>query len=527
MTMGDRRVGGSALTGAIRRWGSTAMGLALVVGSYSAQAVQLSPELVKSKALLIDFVTWANSYTTRFESGSEQRAMKELIEIIYDLEIERPWGEAYFPEAQKRLVTLRSMVCPALTNTRLCHVPEQLNTAASVGALADVLADSTIRDALQKRWNLAIYPLAMPGSGLPYDFWAAPVDLITSEHSESTKYWTMDPKPSVWTKIVPLVSDVRSYWAGFSQQDHPSLFALTNDSEILINDFLLRDRAMKLAQVWKFRIARNHDAPLTNAVFQAEEMQWQQLFDENETTFNQAYESLLAKVSDDATVKARFLKERNNEDFPEEVYQQVAYELLLDLVKVESSFYERAQSERPDASDRQLALEMMVTLQRYAKSSRLYHLEVYRRANLIASTAAVLDQTVDPYLAITYLLEQVKAILGMEKEKYESLNLFPRYRRAVWDNELFDARYMKEYQPELLSAIMKEHGSLSKLASLPAEEQKEILKQYLFTPNGKLNPTGFYRVAGLLSTRLKPKDSRELAEIVHEARYPQYSPVSL
>jgi hypothetical protein len=328
----------------------------------------------------------------------------------------------------------------------------------------------------------------------------------------------MQPREIRWTFTTPVQAGVDAYRAGFEHQDFSGQFALEGDG-VLVDDWLLRDRAMTFASNWKFEMRVRHRHPRDNPTTDSDSVQYQQLFDEHRAELDATYERLLPATQGNPDTAARFLRERQDGDYPEEVYQQVAYAHLRELQRLTSGFYALAKDQRTSMSARQVALESLLTLQRYSPSWRFYLMELTTQSQLLASSAAVIDQMVDPMLAVTFAAEQLKAILGMEV--YADANLYDRMRYAVLADELFEPRYLQEQQPAIYQELLKPDGTLKRVADLPRDDQLRILRAYLTNANGGVNMTGVLRMRGVFAARIHEDDLRALADVIHHAKVPE------
>jgi hypothetical protein len=309
--------------------------------------------------------------------------------------------------------------------------------------------------------------------------------------------------------------DVDTYQAGFDQKDFPSQFGFDGDT-IVVNDWLLRERTMEFASTWKFAIEFNRKYPPKDPIADSKEIQFQHLFDDLHGELEKTYGELLEKVKDKPKFLERFQKEHAAGDFPEEVYEHVAYAHLRDILRIESAYFALAKDQRATASSRQKAMESLLTLQRYEPQWRFFLMELTTRAELFISRAAVIDQVADPMLAFTYFTEQLNAVLSLDV--YAKTDLYDRFSYAVLADELFDPRYLKEYQPAIYKELLQSDGTLKRVADLPRADQIRILRRYLVDANGNFSLTGTSRMQAVFGARIREDDFRYLADVIHEAR---------
>ncbi|MGZ3650995.1 MAG: hypothetical protein ACXVB9_07785 [Bdellovibrionota bacterium] len=469
-----------------------------------------SPELLGSPVLLADYAGWLKNSEAFSRNGTETRAYQDLVEILYDHEIDRDWGSSYFPEANQRLEAVRAKLCPSLP---FCSSPKTLASETDLQALANSLLAPATRAALGARWNVAIDPVVFPHTNRTFDL------IVSSDNfaeSESASYWDLNGKVSR-TFAVPLISDTDTYLAGFDPQgsEFSGQFAFTGD-KILLNDWQIRSRAMEFAQRWKFTLNVSRTNPL-NPIIDAEAIQLLKLYGDNAAEFSRYYERLLPQTASSDATHTRFLKERAGNNFPEEVYQRVAYDLLSGLLRTQTAYFDLARrGGRENTSERQKALESLLTLQRYSPASGMFLFELSGLSEPLGSHGAVLDETIDQSLASTFCFENLKAILGLDV--YADAGLFPKLKYAVLVQELFDAYYLQQRQPRIYEELKQPDGGVKLLASLPPADQLRLLRAYLVTPDGKTDSVGIYRMTLALMTHIQETDLCGLADLIHAVR---------
>lgn len=493
--------------------------LALVSSMARAETYMPSPDLMGSPALLQDYVSWDKAYTAFYSPGSDSRAYVDLLDIIYDREISRPWGEAYFPEAGQRLQNFRSFLCPSLPSPqpRLCTIPAKMASDQDVTDLAKGLEDKALTQALEKRWGIEIDPVTLPNASHALNFEVG----YGAKTSETASFWDLSPASLSWFTMIPIVTDADTYRAGFEGDDFPSQFALSGDS-VVLNDWQVRDRSMVFASHWKFNVDFNKKYPPKDPAAESEELLYQALYDENQDRFQSVYAQLLPKAQGNEDVLARFLKEKSQNDYPEEVFQYVAYSMLSELVRVQGDYYGLADKQRRHTSARQKSLESLLTLQRYASSWRMFLVDWETLAMPFTSHSAVLDQTTDFATATAFSLEQLNLILGLDV--YAKTDYFARYRYAILADELFNEDYLKANQPDIYRELLQPDGTLKRVTDLGDADQLRFLRQYLTTTDGQPNEFGISRMSSVFRVRVREKDLREIADIIHAARSGGFRP---
>lgn len=471
-----------------------------------ALAFTPDPALFGSPALLVDYGDYSSRTENFNRDGSETRVFRDLAEILYDWDNNRPWGNAYFPEANKRLKDFRAVVCPALPPVAACFRPTIMLSQSDVQLVQKSLLDPSVLEVLSRRWSLSLSPWALP---LRADAFSLLVGSSESWAPRSAAFWNLSPASVSWKGVgATLLHDKDNYRAGFEGKDAPALLS-NNGAGMMLNDWLLRHRVMSFAQAWKHAIGSSQRWNPSNPVVDAVPRLFLRLRDSKLSDLRLATELLKAKVSGDHLL--RFEKESAAGDFPEEAYQQVAYDELRELLQVQGTYLAAAQSQRLKTSARQKALESLLTIQRYHRSPRFFVMEVLTLMEPITSHAYALDAVVDAGITQALVFDQLKALLG--SEPYDGKALFPALGSGLLDPELFRASYLDDYAPDV-----KEQLAGRDFASLDANEQIRILKLYLQPQPGKFRPMALYRMGALFLGTASDEELRKLAEVVHEAR---------
>lgn len=481
--------------------------------SLTAGAYTPPPEMVASPALLVNYIAWVREMDAIGESPAA-KALRSLTEILYDRQIGRPWGEAYFPEAQKRLEAFRQALCGDAATVTVCS-PAALKDDMDVLALMKIMKEPATLEFLQGKTGLKIEAVAFPGSEFnKFNMLAnRDQDVTTSQHA----YWNHQGAVTRTVKATAYLSDVDTYLQGF-QQKTPSQYVAFGRSGVVMNDWRIRHSAMKLARHWKSMIERA--APDTDKISFADvkETLMRRLLDEKKSEFDATLARLEALVQTHEPTKQRFAKEKSEGHYPEEVYQHMAYALVREVLDHQSAALSLIGKAQPLMSLRQQLLASTLTVQRYGATWRFFLYEILGRSEIFTDYAAALDQLVPIDLAMTYLAEHFNAVL--EQDVYAGQGLFAKYGYALLEPELFDADYLKEYQSEIFQRLQDGQGGLKDVRALPPAEQIEILKTYLRPPEGqRLNISGFYRMSSAFGYHIKEKDLRELSEVIYKARY--------
>ncbi|MEZ0315241.1 MAG: hypothetical protein ACAI38_26000 [Myxococcota bacterium] len=506
---GSPRVGMSTRAHALAVGGAPNAGLTLP----EPQPFVPDPSMAHSPALLVNYTDWVRDFDAVTERGTAARAFRELTIALYERTLEGPRGERGLADFNTKLAELRRHLCAG--DAPVCTLPERVNDDLEMQAIADVLTSPAVIEAMRARYGFDVQPVTFLNSQRTFD-------LLMSRRVETDRrtvaVWDMRPREVHTTFATPVQRGLDSYRASIERGSFPGVFAMGREG-VVVDDWLLRDRAMAFAHTWKRSIDMNSGEPLEHPISDANDLQYRRMREELRGEFDAAYERLLPRVAGDAEVRARFERERAAGDYPAEVYQHVAYPHLREMARLQSSFYVLALAERPDSSARQMALESMLTLQRYTPAWRFLLTELASQSQPIFARAAVIDQMADPVLAFTYVAEQLKAILG--DDVYASEALYERMSYAVLADELFEPRYLREYQPEIHRELLQSDGSLRRVADLPRADQVRLLRRYMVNADGTTSPTGVVRMRSVLTTRIREDDLRHLAGVIHRARVPQ------
>jgi hypothetical protein len=464
--------------------------------TFSAAADELP--LLGDPAELVDNAGWLAAQNKFHESGSETRAFSDLVTILYDWDNGRPWGKEYVPEVNARLGHFRELVCVDAPALAICKTPGIIGSGKDVVLAEESLLNSATIASLSQRWNVKITPWLLPGRDPLFSVIAA---TSASQENVLAKYWDLSAqRVQISTYFNAIIPDATNYRAGFDSKDVPAMFAV-NPSGLAIDDRQLRQRASDFAAAWKHALASNRATPPAHALADANEIQLQKIFDSEQPDFVHAYKDLLAKVADSPDLRIRFERERRDGDYPQEVYQQVAYASLLEMARVQGLYLTLAQSQRLDLSPRQRALESLLTLQRYSSCPQIFALEVTTLLDPFASHGYVLDENTDAALASTFVLENLKALLGMGV--YDGQGTFPAMGKGLLNPVLFD-------DPDIAKTL---NGR--KFASLKVAEQIEILQKYLQPDFGKIRAMAVVRMGTLFLQSATTEELHQLAETIH------------
>ncbi len=472
------------------------------------------PAILGSPAFLLDYQSYARESQRFNERGSPTRAFRDLVEVLYDFDNGRPWGAEYFPEANARLKAFRSVVCPLVpANDPIpvaCIRPALLLSGADIQALQAAVLEPVSLHAVEGALSLSIRAWELPGRENGFNLVAGK---SSGELRKAIRFWDLSAKEISWEAFtLPLLHDRDSYRAGFEMRDFPALLSYSAGGMVL-NDWLLQQRALGFAADWKHAIGANRRWNPKNPIFDSKERLFQALFDAHSADFSRLYAELREKVKSAPEHLARFDKERAEGDYPEEVYQHLAYPELKAILELQGSFLALARAERKSLSPRQQALESLLTVQRYSARPRFFVMELLTLMEPITSHAYALDAAADAFLAQTYVLELLKGLLGLEI--YQGEALFPALGASLLHPELFKDSYLEENAPDI-----KRELAGRDFASLPVREQLRIFGLYLQPAAGKIRPQALFRMAVLWLSGASDEELRRAAEAVHAKRYP-------
>lgn len=451
-----------------------------------------------------------------FSHREDGKAFNSLVYIIYDRAVGRPWEESdYWPEAQERWTGFRLLFCAE--TQYLCDLPANLRNNIALQEIARRLSAPATLASLRSHFpDYSMESVEYPGRepvGL--------LNLITSRKSQTSvrdlQLWDMKETQTQLREKEWLVQfDTESYGKGFFSQNFPSYVALsTLDKAVILDNDKIKSQAADFARTWK---RSNEKNPAEATILDFENYMFQQ--------FGFRYRDQLQKITGELTAELqnipgeksaaaleRFLREKQGGTFPEEAYQHLAFGLLRKIAETEGSYFLLAKNFRRHTGTNIQILEMLLTLQAELDPQLILFLVHYE--SLIPG-GVILHQFVSGATGQTILFEELKAILG--REEYSRTNVYARYRYLFDSPALFNESYLAENNPELLRRMTGENGKLRPFASFTEAEQKSILKSYLISGDGRISPSGFYRLSHVMAMRIQPEDGASLARLIHETK---------
>ena len=461
-------------------------------------------DLFNNPALLIDYQRWIQENNQFTAPGTDRRLFVDLVKIAYDWDLQRPWGDAFFPEATKRLKAFQAQVCDVTLKQDVCKLGS-LTKAEDVPVLQAALRSVDLRKELGKRWGIRIIAWCLPLHDCGFSFLAG-VD--GGQETLSASFWKLKADPLALHRLeFELVPDRDNYRAGFDSKEVPALLA-QSDGGAFVNEWQTKQRAITLATTWKNAVS--HPRSSMDPIIDAVEVQFQRMSEEQRSVFEKTYSDLRKAVEGHPTLVQRFEAEKAAHQYPDEVYQSIVHGEFMDILRIEAGYFHLATKQRVLTSERQKAMESLLTLQRYTQSPSMFAMELTTLLDPFSSHASVLDQNADFGLAATYVTENLNAILGLDI--YAGAPLFPHIGAGLKNAALFNETILKNQAPEVLVKLAGRD-----FVSLEVAEQLNILRLYL-APSGKSKTMALMRMGTLFLSTASAAELRELAGVIHVAR---------
>lgn len=467
-----------------------------------------------------------------FRNRADGRAYQDLVQIVYDKYIERPWGSAYWKESDARWRTLRALLCPGLSE--LCSLPGSFSSPLDLISITTGLRKpSTAKEVHDYFASAAGHRYFADVVHIPGDD-ASLLNVLVSgsenlEQQGDLRRWDMELKDaSLKLKENLVVHDGATYAGSFFGNEPSSYLSMASDGSAVLNVDKIKTKAVHFAKIWKNRVASVKENPAgyrEPTLGNFEEFMLYEMYRKSAERFAYHEELLEKRLSELPPEKVgdtaeRFAAEKKAGDYPEEVYQYVSYEIFRGLLTEQARYFLLASKFRAKLNLKRQVWESLLSMQSNLDSRTLLFFSLVEMSfpwNLI------LSQFVNPGVAPAFFFEEVKAILGIRE--FEGRDIYERYRYALSAPEIFKKEFLKENAPEAYEALLDPgSGGLKDIFSLPAEEQRKIFQLVLFDKEGKLRFYGFYRMAYSLATRLSPEDGSGLARHIHEVREREFHP---
>lgn len=481
----------------------------------NALAYVPSAELIGSPALLVNYSKWNHSQQEYSIAGTEKFAFKQLVEILYDFDIERPWGDRYYPELNQRIKNFQGFLCDqGRSPLSICKFDPHAKRAANVAALKGVVVSPLFLKFLEQRWLVAVEVPSFKNVQRSFNL------ILSTERTKEEIIGAKGSKKYYWKfdQSIP-ISDIDTYRLGFEAIEFAGHFSLVSDG-VEVNDWLLRNRAMNFAQDWKKEKDRDTDLQNSGApqnlskIFDAKAILYLRSFEP--LVFEQKYQDLFKSLLPASPAAVRFIKERANGKYPEEVYQHIAYEMCLDLLKIQSAYF-LVETQKPNPrSVRKISLQSILALLENTKYPLFLRSELYNRSQPLISYAHVIDQMIKPELAMAFALEELKAAAGFEE--YANETNWEKFASLFEVPDLWDQTYLENEAPKVISMLKNAKGEPCAYADLSPDSKREVLRAYLYSNKGKVNLIALARLYAVLMVDLSPDLTRLLLDSIHRIR---------
>ncbi len=453
----------------------------------------------------------------RAKNSEKVMGLKNLIEIIYDKIISRPWEEAdYWQEANKRWGKFQEAFCPS--DLTLCELPKKLENIKQLEAIRNGIVDVQNHQRINSHLatlglNLSpnlIFPVQSPVAESERDNFSFRITTVEAETGGEVT------GTSIITHGDVIMLDIFSYRAGFTQDMARTYFAVDSKANGYIEADRVRENAVTMARIWKHaaqRVIIPNPIDTTDLLLQALKV-------ELSADFETTYAKLLAKLDPKNEAHQehirRFQESRAKGQYPLEVYQWVSFDQLMRVTDVLVGHYQQAKFNYQNLHTINQSLKAIVSLQQQVSHRLMFYL-LQRQWDL--DDAGVLEQIVSKPVVGTYMLEHLKVVL--EKEHYAEMGQFARYSPLL-DYKLLtdDHDYLKENHPEfyqkMLSLDLLDSG---KLRSAPLAIQRQWLEEYMTKNNmTELHQAGVYRLGAALMMGFDARAARDIAATIQKAR---------
>lgn len=492
--------------------------IALLMGAQSLFASELT-----SPVQVFDAIRWLK-VQEQAKANPKIASLKLLVELHYDQIIRRPWEQkAYWEEVNYVWTEFRKSYCPS--ELELCTLPGKIETLAQmsemrqkfVAAKERALINAAIQDSEMQLTGNLYFPGLSAEPKSDQDNFSLRISKIAEKKSDdvtsgSRQIWLTDA----------VMYDIASYQSGFSMKPVPSYFALDAEGNSYLQIEKIKMAAMDLAPNWK-RIKVDSKKP--DAVH-AEELMLQTLRKNLEPQFAEIYPQLLKKMDENNPAHRedieRFGKEREQGDYPLEVYQAVAYRQLFSLVSQQAQLYQKARADKKALDAQATTLEAMLMLQTSAQPL-LYGYILHRIA--VTEAGPILEQVLTQQDAGMLLLEQLSAVLDVGP--YQGRKNFEKFSQTFNYQMLLEPKFLKTQRTKLYKYLSDlQLLKPEQLAAAPLAIQRQVLIDYLMDeqqvsgrPQMKIVPASLYRLSGVMLLNMKAEQLKELAAIVIKERF--------
>lgn len=279
-----------------------------------------------SPVQVFDIPKWIE-LSKRAKASAKVMGVKNLIEIIYDRIISRPYEteEKYWQEAGKRWTNFRSSYCPS--KLTLCGLADKLENIQQLEAIRDGLVNSANRELINK--DLKIEGLYLsPNLIFPVQLTVADSDKTNFSFRIATieKHENSDVQDkSLITMGDVIMNDIFTYRLSYGREIARTYFALDAEGNGYIQADRIRETTVTMAKIWKRAVERE----VNFSYIDAQDLLLQSLRKELQREFEATYIRLLAKLDPNNAEHVEHIERFKNElakgQLPTEVYQWVFY----------------------------------------------------------------------------------------------------------------------------------------------------------------------------------------------------------
>lgn len=500
------------------------VGIALLLATVSAVA----NNVLTSPVQVIDFIRYGQIYND-FNSRQELKALRQMSFIIYDKYVNRPWGDEYLPEAQKRWDEFRLRFCHPVPG--VCALPEKLSQDGALEAVVRGLQSPEVLSSIDKAIKVGPHPFYFERTTY-LDYAPEPneppfYNVLVS----GMEYKTRLPQKQIWDmplinvtvreKEYVLVYDVISYRRGYTQDQSTARLLLGDDGQPVVNIDVLKNMAMTFAPTWKQAMERPQ-VPLTFASF--DDFAYQRLGARWKDRLQGVYrilENQLRQINSEFAKEAlgRFRYERSRNAFPEEVYQFVAFEIFRDMIRTEGRYFATAAHARGSLNFLRKSWENLLTLQKEHDPAFVLFL-VYHEA--LYDLGGYMSQFAPRRVGFAAMYEYIKAII--EHGEFAGRGGFARFGKLLQGPELLDVEYLKTQVPSVYKELWDESANrLRDIRSLAPAEQKRLWAQYVHREDGKLHSMSIFRLMYSIIGFMDDRTGKDLAQHVHDVRASEFA----
>lgn len=492
------------------------------------------PELFSSPHLLLDYHRWMKASAAFNYPDTPTAVFRDLVHIAYDTDVGRPWGQGLFPDMNNRFQAFKKIFCPEIKNEMLCQKIGRVTKGIDLLHIKMALSEESVILELQKILRLSIATVQFQGPAKDLNLWASQ---IMSWGVGSLLFWNETPVrfPVLLYEDV-LLTDLESYAAGYRQDSHPGFVSHSKEG-LQVNDTLLKSHAMEFADRWKrgteaFQKLPTSVGPNANTVIFSNQFLYQRLYLEKHSQMELLYQKQLKElelgVLEAPALQAhlaRYQNSRREGNYPLEIYQQFAYEGLMELVLVQNAYLWKLQKQGTQPPKFGLPegwklfsnqlMESLLGLQKGASETLFLLIELSTQSDPVGSHAAVLQQLNNPQMVRALIFEMLNVIL--EEGPYKNSNHFAKYHALLSLDDVFDEGFIKDHRPEMIP-LFASTGSWQKISAMSAIDKKKTMKTFIWPSEGKVQPIALFRLGMALLAQMTDADFKDLALTIRKTR---------